>query len=259
MKTIFEYLVKYKKHRRSFARSEEYNFFMTNRAILMKIPRFSFLNRPKQDEYNIMRANILIHAYWNKIAIEEEMDNFQFYMKKGEYVDHAKILQTLKEKMLDRPYLKYKNDKIYIPLFSRTLNALYNHEPEKLLNEPYKSLKEKFDDSIIDCFDIYGYHLLNSTFTRLILVKETDKGSAFFHYDTNTIYFVNPQGRLDNKLVLFDKYMKRPNYNHMLERIIPVAEAYFEYNKTALLNALHDKGLISAKMLYLLHRKKGMK
>lgn len=254
MRNLFETLEHKKKRRTPFSKSEEYSFYMANHSVLAKIPRFSFLDN-QRDDFNIMRANIIINSYLNKTAFEEEMLNLETYIKRGENIDHIKIVQTIRERMIDKPYFKDEKDKIYIPFFSRTLNQLYNYEPEKLLAAPYRDLKENFAESVIDPFEMFGSELFNSNFTRLLKVEEKNEMTAYFHYDTFTIYFINSQGRLDNKIVLFDKYIRRPSYSHMVDRIKPVIEAYLAYDRTALLNALHDQGLISSKLLYQIHRK----
>ena len=80
-------------------------------------------------------------------------------------------------------------------------------------------------------------------------IKTVDKETAFFHYDTNTIYFVNEQGRLDAGLVLFDRYIRHPSYSHMLERIKPVVDAYFAFDRDGLIDALFMNGFISNRLL----------
>ena len=142
--------------------------------------------------------------------------------------------------------------KIYIPFFSRSLNQIYFDEPEKLLTSPYAGLKDKFQDTVIDPFDTYGSEVYNSHFSRLVKIRQDDKEAAFFHYDTNTIYFVNEQGRLDTSIVLFDRYIRHPNYAHMLERIKPVVDAYFAFDREALIKALHENGFISNTLLNLI-------
>ena len=257
MKHLFDVLEKNKKHRKPFLKSDEFTFFLANRGCLGKVPRFSFLDDTRESDFDVMRANIIIHSYLNKVAFEEEMINFEAHIKQGENIEHVKMIQALRERMVDCPYYKEENekDKIYIPFFSRSLNALYFREPEKLLVPPYNNLKEQFSDSVIDPFDVYGAELYNSNFTRLLKIKTVDKITAYFHYDTFTIYFVNNQGRLDNKIVLFDKHMKRPSNSHMLDRITPVIDAYFANDRSALINALHDQELISSKMLYYIHKR----
>ena len=124
----------------------------------------------------------------------------------------------------------------------------YDDNPEKLLSEPYSSLMTTFEDACIDPFDTYGAELYNSYFTSLVKIGAQKHETAYFHYDTFTIYIVNDQGRLDNQIVLFDKYIKRPVHTHMLERITPVVNAYFANDRTGMINALKDNKLISSKM-----------
>ena len=253
MKNLFDTLEANKKRRTPFYKSDEFSFFMSNRGSLGKVPRFSFLDDIREDDFDIMRANIIIHSYLNKVVFEEEMLNFENYMKSGESIDHVKLIQTLRERMIDLPYFKEENekDKIYIPFFSRALNQSYLNEPEKFLVDPYKGLKDNFKDTLVDPFDTYGSEIYNSHFSRLVKIASVDKETAFFHYDTNTIYFVNEQGRLDASIVLFDKYIRHPNYSHMLERIRPVVDSYFSFDRDGLVNNLYDNGFISA---HLLHR-----
>jgi len=254
MKTIYKLLETKQKKRTSFFKSDEYTFFSDHKIMLGLVPRFAFLGKTRE-EFKIMRANIILQGLISKEMFENEMQNFSNYVANGVAIDHGKLLNSLKEKMIDQPYFQEDKIKIYIPFFSRSINSLYLWEPEKLLVSPYKELKSVFADNTVDPFDTYGCALFDSKFTRLLKVGTNGKEVAFFHYDTNTIYIVNNQGRLDVKIVLFDKYLKRPSYSHMLERIAPVVQAYFDNDRTAMINALHDQKLISPRMLYLIHRR----
>ena len=109
-------------------------------------------------------------------------------------------------------------------------------------------MQSDYENACVDPFDTYGSELFNSYYTSLVKISSSKHVTAFFHYDTNTLYFINDQGRLDAKIVLFDKYMKKPKFTHMMERISPVAEAYFNNDRTGLINALFDNNLISAQM-----------
>ncbi len=251
--SLFELLEKKQKKRSSFYKSHEYHFYLTNKHLLSKTGRFAYIFNDI-DEFKIMRANIIIRGILNKKLIEEEIKNLDTYIVKGQKLDHVKLISTIKEKMVDEPYFLDGKNKIYIPFFSRAMNFIYMHEPEKLLIEPYVSLKEEFNDSVVDPFDTYGPKLFDSLFTRLLKVDSNGKEIAYFHYDTNTIYIVNDQGRLDSKIVLFDEYIKRPNYNHMLERITPVTRAYFDNDREKMITALFDNGFISTRMLLLLNK-----
>ncbi|MDY4849089.1 MAG: hypothetical protein SO176_02380 [Bacilli bacterium] len=61
---------------------------------------------------------------------------------------------------------------------------------------------------------------------------------------------------MDNKIVLFDKYIKNPKYNHMLERIKPVVDAYFNNDRKAMVDALKENELISDNVYQMILRKK---
>lgn len=258
MDNIYTVLEKKKAKRKSFESSEEYKFFLTHRHILDKLPRFSFLYRSENNDFDVFRANIILHAYINKQTIEKEVKSLMDYHKNGIKIEPKQFSQTIKEKILDLPYLLDDKQKIYIPFFTRAINSIYVRESIKLLSYPYDSLSSSFVDSLIDPFDLYGYKLYNSNFTRLVLVKENDgKEAAYFHYDTNTIYMVNDQGRLDAKIVLFDKYLNNPSYSHMLERITPVINAYFACSRSEFIEALYKNKFISSRLLALLRKSEG--
>ena len=119
------------------------------------------------------------------------------------------------------------------------------------MNEyPYTDLLKSFSGLVIDPFDTYGAELYNTHFTRLVKIASHENATAFFHYDTFTIYVINDQGRLDTKIVLFDRYMKKIVTTHMLERIKPVVEAYFENNVEKFIKSLEENGFISSKLLF---------
>lgn len=245
--TIYQTLQKYKKRRPLFENSEEFSFFVKNRELLRHVPRFEFLSNTEDDEFNIIRANIIINSYFNKKTIETEISNLsnEYDLNK---LEKGRLLNILKERLSDLPYMIYNNSKIYVPIFSLPVNLIYSKDPEKLLNYPYSLLKSDYYESVIDPFDVYGPSLFDSYFTRLVNVCDNGKEVGFFNYDTNTIYIVNCQGRLDVKIVLFDKYIKHPMTNHMLERLRPVVEAYFNNNRQQFVDALYDNNFISLKM-----------
>ncbi len=254
MNNIYSLLEKKARKREPFETSEEFKFFLSNRQYLSKIPRFSFLYDSEYSEFDVMRANIILHGYLNKTLIEEEAKSLNEYIKKGKKVDHNQFVNTIREKIIDLPYYQEGKNKIYIPFFSRPLNLIYLKESEKLLESPYLELSSSFVDSIIDPFDTFSFGLYNSYFTRLVLIAHTDRYGAYFHYDMNTIYIVNDQGRLDNKIVLFDKYLRHPSFNHMLDRIKPVVEAYFNNSRSDFINSLYENGFISIRLLNLLRK-----
>ena len=250
--TLYEILERKQKYRRPFSNTEEFKFFMDNRHLLGAFKRFENLYDSEENEFDIMRANILLLGLQNKKIFEEEIKNINNH---GD-IDHEKFVTTLKERTIDQPYYEVDNIQIYIPFFSRALNDMYANEPEKLLHLPYSELKDDYENACIDPFDAYGSELFNSYFTSLVKISSSKHVSAFFHYDTNSLYFINDQGRLDAKIVLFDKYMKKPAFTHMIERLTPVAEAYYNNDRLRMVIALRDSKLISMQMFKILTEKK---
>ena len=257
MNDLFFEISKRAKKRKTFEKTEEYIFFHEHRHLLDKFHKFHFLYNSDHNDFSIMRANIILHGLLNKKIIEEEIVSLGEYIKEGRKVDHQKFISTLRDKILELPYLSDDRNKIFIPFFTRAINYIYIKEPEKLLSYPYNELLSSFENSMSDPFDMYGHQLFNSYFTRLVLVgvSPDSKEAAYFHYDTNTIYFVNDQGRLDRRIILFDRYLKSITTSHMLEKIQPVVEAYFNHDKEAFLDNLYKGKFISYKMLNILRKR----
>ena len=252
MKNLFSYIASKAKKRKAFFDSEEYHFFMEYRHLLTRIPHFMSYYDNDDDSFEVMRANIVLYAYLNKEKMENEVNNLSKYINVSNKKNHANFVKSFHEIISELPYYQDDKEKIYIPFFTRSLNQIYLNDPEKLLTYPYSNLAENYKDTVIDPFDTYGSELYNSHFSRLVKIRDGNKEAAFFHYDTNTIYFINEQGRLDTSIVLFDKHIRHPNYSHMLERIRPVVDAYFAFDRDALIKALVDNGFMSNHLLHLI-------
>ena len=252
MKRLLKYIASKAKKRTTFEQSEEFQFFLDNRHYLTRLPKFSAFYEPGDEPFNVIRANVVLYSYINKMTMEAEIINLKSYISGNSKSNRANFVKSYHEIISEQPYYQEGKNKIYIPFFSRSLNQIYFDEPEKILTSPYSELKDKFQDTVMDPFDTYGSEIYNSHFSRLVKVLTVDKETAFFHYDTNTIYLVNEQGRLDGTVVLFDKYLRHPNYSHMLERIKPVVEAYFNFNREEFIKALYNNGFISLHLIHLI-------
>lgn len=247
-KTMYDILISKQKYRRPFSSGDDFRYFMENREKLGKFKRFAELYDSEENEFDIMRANILLRGLENKTLFEKEIANIASHGN----IEPGQFILTLKERIIDQPYYNANGVKIYIPFFSSALNQIYTNEPNKLLALPYSELEHDFEDACIDPFDTYGAELFNSFFTSLVKIGSSKHATAFFYYDTNTVYIINDQGRLDCKFVLFDKYMKKPSYTHMMERIAPFVEAYFNNDRQGVVDALLKSNLISPQMHKLL-------
>ena len=247
---LLEYIEIHQKKRKQFSKSEDYQFYSKNRSALAKLNQFSFLSSGKESDFRIIRANIIIHGLINKAIIEQEVKNLVKYTESHEILTHEDFVEVLKQRIVTRPYLEEKEGRIYIPFFPKSINSLYLNEPEKLNEYPYTDLLKAFSGLVIDPFDTYGAELYNTHFTRLVKIDSYQNVTAFFHYDTLTVYIINDQGRLDSKIVLFDRYMKKVVTTHMLERVRPVIKAYFENNQEEFIKSLEKNGFISSRMLF---------
>ncbi len=250
VKTMYEILDSKQKYRRPFSSGDDFKYFMENREKLGKFKRFAELYDSEENEFDIMRANILLRGLENKVLFEKEILNIKEH---GE-IETGKFILTLKERMIDQPYYNANGVRIYIPFFSSALNQIYTSEPSKLLALPYSELEHDFEDACIAPFDTYGSELFNSYFTSLVKIASSKHATAFFYYDTNTVYIINDQGRLDAKFVLFDKFMKKPSFTHMMERIAPFVDAYFNNDRQGVVDALLEQRLISPQMHKLLSK-----
>lgn len=245
---IFKTLIKKQKFK-NFKSSSEYRFYVKNRTLLDRFPMYRFLSNVDND-FDVIRANIIIRSLLNKKQIEEAVSlaiSTKKLLKESENALFRKKL--IREKIVDLPFAVVNNVRVYVPIFNLTLNKIYSEDFEKLLVEPYSHLLTKFETLVLDPFENYHFALYDSLFTHFLKVYEDDKLICLFSYDFRTLYFVNRQGRLENKIALFDKYIKRPDSHNLINRIESVVNAYVNFDKEAILNALVEQELISAKLI----------
>lgn len=251
---LYAYLIRKAKISR-LAQSEEYKFFLSKRSLLLKYGYATDLYNI-EDDFDLIKANILLRALDNKDQIETALDGFyNESMLEFKSIKHHVIREKMRQKDLKLPYLLDGNAKIYVPIFNRTLNLVYREEPDKLLDFPYNKIKADFTASCIDPFETYNFALFDSFFTKLVRLQGDKTSCAFYDYDFQTIYIINDQGRLDVRIPLFDKYMHNPNAGHIMERIAPVIDAYYANDKKTFVSTLRKKRLISSKMFRKLTKK----
>ncbi|HBF68254.1 MAG TPA: hypothetical protein DDW20_02910 [Firmicutes bacterium] len=240
---LYETLAKYQKGI-DFKKSADYNFYVEHRHLFNSIEMYRSLF-DVDNEFDVIRANIIIQALLNKKKIEELI----LYAYKKSYLKTEEALKFVDEHINGLPYILEGANKVFIPIFSRSINEYYSSKHGKLLCEPYNKLFDDFNSSCIDLFEVYNFELYDSLFTKLITVYKDENIMITYHFDFRTIYIINDQGRLDAKIALFDKYLNKPNYDHVIERIQPVIERYIDDDKDGMLKALADKKLISEKLI----------
>ena len=229
----------------NYHKSEDYYFYLNNRHLFSNIEMYHFLVDAK-NEFDVIRANILIKAIQNKEKIEKAI----IYAFQESKLRTDEVTKYIQKETSDLPYLIDGNNKIYIPVFSRSLNTLYNSQYGKLLQDPYSKLLKNFSTSCIDLFEMYNFSLYDSLFTKLVTIYRDEKVMVVYHFDFKTIYIINNQGRLDARIALFDKYLKNPTDLNIIKRIKPVIERYLDDDREGMYQALISNNLISEKMIY---------
>ena len=236
-----------------FNAGSENRFFLSHGSILNTYANFKALSRA-QKPFDIIRANVVIRSLLNKQAIEDAfLLSSRQYRHNGELDAEGKaaVVAAVEEAKKGLPYLVVGEKRIYVPTLPKSLNEIYGQNILRLEEKPSKPLLSFASEALmIDPFDTYGWPLFDSYFTNLILVRAVDKTAAMFDYDSLSIYFINYEGRLDAQISLFDRYIGKRTTNHMMERIVPVVDAYFRDDREGLIQNLVQNQLISSRLIY---------
>ena len=226
----------------SFYHGDEFAFYIRHSYKLSDNEPFAYLSKIS-DPFGIIRANIVLRAILNKEEIEKK------------HATHCKALEKdplgtpmdefMNEVESTLPYLVWGGEKIYVPIFPSSLASFYSGAYEKLSLSPYKKLLKHYEAALIDPFDYYGAQLYDSYFTKLVILRRSESTTAAYDYDAECIYFINEQGRLDAKIALFDKELKKPSKSHMIPRLQKVVDAYLVGDRQGLLETLVKEKLIS--------------
>lgn len=242
---LFETLEK-KQRITAFDRGDEMRFFLANHILLADFPTFIHY-RNSTKPFDVIRANIIIRGIINRNAFIKVIKTLKEHEGESDLEELA--TKTLQGLIKGLPYYQDGATRIYMPFLPKTVNDLYFRSPEKLLSKEYLNLFRHVDSICIDPFDEYGADLYDSTYTQLILIRRAKESSAYYDYDSASIYFINSQGRLDCRICVFDRGIKRPNTHHMMQRIESVVDAYYEYDREKLKMALVENQLISSSLL----------
>ena len=230
-------------NKRKITRSEEYKFYNSNRYELSTNSYFAEYAEAS-DVFDIICANIVIWGIKNKKELDKIIDD-EYFLVNGKNIEEIK--KEINDRILDLPYLKVRNIKVYIPFFNLNTNAIYSVNNEKMSQEPYINLADNYNAFLTDPFTTYGVDIFDFLSTKLVRILESDTAVAFYHFDFNVIFIINRQGSLDNTIYLFDKKIKKPNYSHIVERIKPLIQAYFDGNLNDFIYLLYKNEFISYK------------
>ena len=238
-----------KQHNTPFLTSDQRRFFFDNAGMLNEHPAFARYTRATKP-FDIIRANIIIQSLLNKRAIERAFANARaVYKKRQEPEDREALIMATQEAIESLPYYQEGPNRIYLPIFPRTINRIYAGEFYRLDEKNIVRFRRNFEALILDPFDTYGPELYNSYFTKLVRVTDDKNFVVYYDYDACCLYVVNSQGRLENAICFFDTGIPRKENNHMMERALPVAEAYLKGDRDLLLKTLVEKKLISSKFV----------
>ncbi len=237
---LYDYLY-LQRNKKFFNNSEEFIFFRTYKRVLENEPSF-LVYADYEDLFDVIKANIIIKGIINKNTIEQVIE--EEFLNKN-FNTNEEIIENIKERCLDLPYLKVEDQKIYIPFFNRSTNLVYSKNYEEMMNEPYLDLRKKYTPFVVNPFETYQIDLFDSLFTKFVRVMEDETSVAFYHYDLRTIFIINKQGYLDNYICLFDKYLKNYSEDRIIDRIKLVIKEYYDNNLTGFLYSMYENNLIS--------------
>ncbi len=240
---LFEILEK-ECNKKKINHSEEYKFFNANKSLLSINPLFEKY-ADVHDIFDVICANIIINGIKNKDLLDKVIEE-EYFSNKEKNVEIIK--QEIKDRIIDLPYLKVNKVKVYIPFFNLNTNIVYSVNSEMMFREPYINLVSNYDAFLTNPFNTYGADIFNFLSTKLVRISESTTTIAFYHFDFNTIFIINRQGSLDNAIYLFDKNIKKPDYSHIVERIKPLIQAYYDGKLTDFIYLLYKNKFISYKV-----------
>lgn len=254
MKQINQILLRHQSKEFNFYKSNQYATYRDNRKLLKQFSVFPNV-KSSSKIFEIICKNAIIGAVLNKKQLDficKDLFSSIFLTNKLTFEEFLKYYHA---RIVDLKSFKSNDKDIYIPIYSHVLNDIYYNNPLELLKTPYNEVVDNLSGNYIDMFETYTYKLFDSTFTKMIKIKEYDKFAAFYDFDCCTIFFINNQGRLDYYIPIFDKWMKKYNTSGLLNRLISVCDCYYENKKECLIITLEKERLISKKMMEFLANK----
>lgn len=238
---LFQYL-RWKNDKSNLLSNTHYKRYYDQKAHLFsKYPGLAKYDDISSD-FALIKAVIILKALNNKMKIEEDT-----YLYQEADLSTKEAIYTIHDRL---PY--YETDRgvrIYVPFFTEIYNKCYNGKLSSLLIPPYNTLKVDFINETIDPFDYYGYDIFDSYFTNLLYISKSKEGeiAAFYSIELETIYVIDNQGCLEEKIPIFDDELKSKTKDHLIEYLSSLMSFYFDSNKNAFIDCLYNYKLISNK------------
>lgn len=247
MKKINKILRKNQSKKFDFYKSEQFLYYKKHKNVLSK-----FLVAPNlkttSKVFDYICKNVILGAVLNKIQLDVICKDLFSSIYLNNKLTFEEFLKYYHARIVDLKFFKSNDIEIYIPIYTHVLNEIYYKKPLELLKQPYCEVVDNLKGNYVDMFSTYNYKLFDSTFTKLIKIKEYKELVAFYDFDSATIFFINPQGRLDYYLPIFDKWMDKINTSGLINRLISISDAFYMNNKTELIETLRKERVISEKM-----------
>ena len=247
MKKINQILLSKQSKEFDFYKSSQYTFYLKNRKEMK-----GFLVQPNISSsskiFDIICKNAVISAILNKKVLDNICKDLFSSIYLTSKLTFEEFLKYYHARIVDLKRFKSLDKQIYIPIYTHVLNDIYLNNPLELLKQPYSEVVDNLKGNYIDMFTTYNYQLFDSTFTKLIKIKEYKNGVSFYDFDSATIFFINDQGKLDYYLPVFDKWMVKFNTSRLMNRLTSVCDCFYEGTKESLINELYATALISEKM-----------
>ena len=240
---IYKYLTSQQKVRH-YEDTPDGTFFFAHQNILLASPLYQHLATIRTP-FDYLRANIVILGLENQIIINQELEKINQLLLNNQQISEDSRTKRLHEALRNRPYFEDAGIRIYVPLYSRSLNLLWQKKAVNELYTTYQVLNPAENSDILDPFEQYNFALYSSNFTSLVEIGGQGSARAYYHLDFMTLYFINDQGRLDVSIPLFDRRMKKFSTNHMIDRLAPVVRAFFNGDRSGMISALFNQKLIS--------------
>lgn len=220
-----------------------------NTSKILKTKRNQFDECMKEEKITIKNSTpftyyekeCIYHGILNKRAIEKAY--FDGYVKMHDYYDtldynEKKRLMNyeIKEVLKDLHYFIFDDQKIYIPFFDKTMNAIYENEMVLFQLKQYRRITYDYDDLFE--LDHYGRCMYNSMFSSLEGIYHDDIYDSYYSSLENRIYFLKE-----------NKYVDFISVNQMTkEEMYDLSDAYYHQDRLRLIEILEETNSIDEKL-----------
>lgn len=238
---LYEYLYRHQKAR-NLDLTVDGEYFLKHRDELLLRPRYSALYEV-DNEFDIVRANIILRSLDTLKTLNTAIQKLGLDTNK---MDDSRLNAVFATIFKNAPYFFIEDEEAYFPLFSRVFNLIYGVDSVKLFSLPLNRMIEELDGEMVDPFEEYNFPLFGSNFTQLVLVGGDKTTRAYYHLDFQMVFIVNRQGTLDTKITLFDSKIRNINTSHIISRLKPVIQAYYDNNRIKMIDMLYQGEFISS-------------